>query len=139
MGGRYFRHTKKGSSPTGRKKTPTYGTAHALTTDDAVHPPPTYRPINLYHIQQYSSAAVRTGVHLVRGEQLLTKLIRSYGPFFFFSLSCFFFPFLFFIFYFICFFFPIDLRLSCVCEVIATTWSTAWSIYVVVFLGWQTV
>ena len=45
---------KKGSSPTGRKKTPTYGTAHQPTTDDAVHPPPTHRS-NLYYIQQCSS------------------------------------------------------------------------------------
>ena len=51
------------------KKTPTYGTAHPPTTDDAVHSPPTHRP-NLYYMQQYSCAAVRTAVHLVRGEQL---------------------------------------------------------------------
>ena len=45
-------------------------TDHPPTTDDAVHPPPTHRP-NLYYVQQHSSAAVRTAVHLVRGEQLL--------------------------------------------------------------------
>ena len=46
--GRYL-IKKKSSSPTGRKKTPTYGTAHPPTTDNAVHPPPTHRP-NLYYI-----------------------------------------------------------------------------------------
>ena len=64
------RNKEKGLSPTGRKKTPTYGTAHLPTTDDA-DPTPTHRP-NLYYIQQYSSAAVRTAaVHLVRGEELV--------------------------------------------------------------------
>ena len=45
-------------------------TAHPPTTQDAVHPPPTHRP-NLHYIQQDSSAAVRTTVHLVPGEQLV--------------------------------------------------------------------
>ena len=77
VGGRYFRNKRKGSSPTGRKKTPTYGTAHTPTTDDAVHPPPTHRP-NLYYIQQYNSAAVRTAaVHLVGGEQLVGCFLRT--------------------------------------------------------------
>ena len=71
-----FQKQKKGSSPTGRKKTPTYGTAHPPTTDDAVHPPPTHRP-NLHYIQQYSSAAVRTAVHLVRVEQLDDWFLRT--------------------------------------------------------------
>ena len=51
------KNKKKSSSLTGRKKTPTYGTAHQPTTDDAVHPPPTHRP-NFYYIQENSSAAV---------------------------------------------------------------------------------
>ena len=77
VGGRYFRNKKKGSSPTtGRKKNPTYGTAHQPTTDNAVHPLPTHRP-NLYYIQQYSSAAVLTAVHLVRGEQLVGWFLRT--------------------------------------------------------------
>ena len=59
VGGRYCTNKKKGSFSTGRKKTPTYRTAHPPTTDDAVHPPPTHRP-NLYYVQQNSSAAVRT-------------------------------------------------------------------------------
>ena len=41
-----------------------------------MHPPPTHRP-NLYYIQQYSSAAVRTAVHLVRGEQLVGWFLRT--------------------------------------------------------------
>ena len=76
VGGRYFRNKKKGLSPAGRKRTPTYGTAHPPTTDDAVHPPPTHRP-NLYYIQQNSSAAVHTAVHLVRGEQLVGWFLRT--------------------------------------------------------------
>ena len=76
VGGRYFRNKKKGSSPTGRKKTPTYGTAHPATTDDAVHPSPTHPP-NLYYIQQYSSAAVHTAVHLVREAQLVGWYSRT--------------------------------------------------------------
>ena len=75
VGGRYFGNKKKGSSPLGQKKTPTYGKAHPPTTHDAVHPPPTHRP-NLYYIQQYSSAAVRTAVHLVRGEQFVGWFLR---------------------------------------------------------------
>ena len=47
---------------------------HPLTTDDAAHPPPTHRP-NLYYIRHYSSAAVRTAVHVVRGEQLVSWLV----------------------------------------------------------------
>ena len=80
------RNKKKGSSPTGRKKTPTYRTAHPPTTDNAVHPPPTHRP-NLYYIQQNSSAAVRTSeqqcssayssIHLVRGAQLVSWFLRN--------------------------------------------------------------
>ena len=76
MGGRYFRNKKKGSSSTGRRKTPTYGTAHAPTKDDVIHPPPTHRP-NLYYIQQCSSAAVRTAVHLVHGEQFVDWFLRT--------------------------------------------------------------
>ena len=76
VGGRYLRNKKKGYSPTGQKKTPTYGTAHPPTTDDAVHPPLTHRP-NHYYIQQYSSAAVRTAVHLVRGEQFDGWFLRT--------------------------------------------------------------
>ena len=49
---------------------------HPPTTDDAVHPPPTHRP-NLYYIQQYSSAAVRIAVHLVRGERLVGWFLRT--------------------------------------------------------------
>ena len=70
VGGRYFRNKKTGSSSTGRKKTPTYGTAHPSTTDDAVRPPPTHRP-NLYYIQQYSSAAI----HLT-GEQQPIRFLQ---------------------------------------------------------------
>ena len=58
------------------KKDPMYGTAHPPTTEDAVHPPPTHRP-NLYYMQQYSSAAVRTAVHLVRGEQLVGWFLKT--------------------------------------------------------------
>ena len=54
---------KKGHLPQDEKRLPTYGTAHPPTTDDAVHPTPTHR-LNLYYIQQYSSAAVRTAEHL---------------------------------------------------------------------------
>ena len=72
----YNRSKEKGLSPTGRKKTPACGTAHPPTTDDAVHPTPTHRP-NLYYIQQYSSAAVRTAVHLVRGAQLVGWFLRT--------------------------------------------------------------
>ena len=46
--------------------------------DDAVHPPPTHRP-NLYYMQQHSSAAVRTAVHLVRGEQLVGWFLERDG------------------------------------------------------------
>ena len=71
------KNKKKSSSLTGRKKTPTYGTAHPPTMDDAVHPPPTHRP-NRYYIPQYSSsAAVRTAVHLVRGDQLVGWFMRT--------------------------------------------------------------
>ena len=83
MGGRYFRNTKKGYSPTGRKKTVTYGTADAPAKDDAVHPTPTLRPnlsietFTTYQVQQYSSTAVRTAVHLVRGEQLVGWFLRT--------------------------------------------------------------
>ena len=63
VGGRYCRNKKKGPSPSGRKKTPTYRTVHPPTTDDAVHSPPTHRP-NLYYIhtaeQQCSSTYIRT-------------------------------------------------------------------------------
>ena len=76
VGGRYFRNQKKGSSPTGRKKTPTYRTAHPPNMDDAVYTPPTRRP-NLYYIQQDSSAAVRTAVHVVRAAQLVGWFLRT--------------------------------------------------------------
>ena len=39
--------------------------------------PSTHPPTNLYYIQQYSSAAVRTAVHLVRGEQLVGWFLRT--------------------------------------------------------------
>ena len=41
-----------------------------------MHPPPTHRP-NRYYIQQYSSAAVCTALHLVRGEQLVGWFLRT--------------------------------------------------------------
>ena len=57
-------------------------------------------------------------------------------PFSFFFFRFLLFSFLSFLFIFVlCFFFPIDLRLSCVCVVIDTTCN----IYVVVFLGGQSV
>ena len=74
--GRYFRkqkkrfifhRTKKGSHV--RNGPPTHhGRRSAPTT--------THRQ-NLYYIQQYSSAAVRTAVHLVRGEQLVGWLLTT--------------------------------------------------------------
>ena len=67
--------------------TPTYGTAHALTMDDAVHPPPTHQPIKLYCIQQFSSAAVRTGIHLVREEQSVDRFFLRNVFFFRFLVS----------------------------------------------------
>ena len=42
-----------------------------------MHSPPTHRP-SIYYIQHYSSsAAVRTAVHLVRGEQLVGLFLRT--------------------------------------------------------------
>ena len=87
--GRYTRNKKKGSSPIGRKKTVTYGTAHPPTTDDAVHPPPTHRP-NLYYIpvQQYSSTysstpGTRGAVSWLVLEDLVRKRKQAGGVSFF--------------------------------------------------------
>ena len=67
MGGRYFGNKKIGSSPIGRKKDshvrngpPTHNGRRSARTDQTFI---TYR-------QQYSSAAVRTAVHLGLGGQL---------------------------------------------------------------------
>ena len=42
-----------------------------------MHPTPTHRPNLYYIVQQYSSAAVRTAVHLVRGAQLVGCFLRT--------------------------------------------------------------
>ena len=66
VGGRYFRKKKMVHLPQDEKRLP--------RTERPTHPPRmtqcTLRPY-LYYIQQYSSAAVRTAVHLVRREQLV--------------------------------------------------------------------
>ena len=77
MGGRYFRNKKKVHLPQDEKRLPrAQRPTHPPTTSDTVHPLPTFRP-KLYYITQYSSAAVRTAVHLVRGEQLVDWFLKT--------------------------------------------------------------
>ena len=82
VGGRYFRRKKKINLPQDEKRLArTERPTHPPTTDDAVHPTPTHPPtkplLHLHYTQKYGSAAVHTAVHLVRGEQLVGRFLRT--------------------------------------------------------------